>query len=77
MVDLDGIRSEVFAGLSPHRRRHVEGVVATSLRFAERLGVDKSKAELAAVLHDMCKEWPPERQAEVLRRHRDTLWLDY
>ncbi|RKQ88903.1 bis(5'-nucleosyl)-tetraphosphatase (symmetrical) YqeK [Brockia lithotrophica] len=77
MVDLDRIRNEVFSELSPRRRRHVEGVVATSLRFAERLGVDRSKAELAALLHDMCKEWPPERQAEVLRRHRDTLWLDY
>jgi len=76
-IDIDKIRTEVFASLSPYRRRHVGGVVETSLRFAERCGVDKGQAELAALLHDMCKEWPPERQAEVLRRHRDTLWLDY
>lgn len=37
------------------RRTHTAGVILTALRYAKKLGVDKEKAELSALLHDVAK----------------------
>lgn len=58
---LPAIEEEVRRRLSPERFRHVLGVVATSLELAHRFGIDREKAQLAAVLHDVAKEYPRKR----------------
>lgn len=64
-------RNQLIARVSeqmPERRwQHTLGVMETSVRLAHRFGADPVKADLAAILHDMCKYWPVERQAEAIR----------
>lgn len=64
-------RNQLIAKVSeqmPERRwQHTVGVMETSVRLARRFGADPVKADLAAILHDMCKYWPVERQAEAIR----------
>lgn len=55
------IEEEVRRRLSPERFRHVLGVVQTSLELADRFGIDREKARLAALLHDVAKEYPRNR----------------
>jgi len=45
---------------------HVQGVMSSSVKLAKQYGADAEKAELAALLHDYCKYWPVDRQAQVL-----------
>jgi predicted HD superfamily hydrolase involved in NAD metabolism len=45
---------------------HVQGVMSSSVKLAQQYGADNEKAELAALLHDYCKYWPVDRQAQVL-----------
>jgi predicted HD superfamily hydrolase involved in NAD metabolism len=52
----------------PEKRwQHTLGVMETAVRLAKRYGADPQKADLAAILHDSCKFWPVEKQAEVIR----------
>ncbi|MBE3596847.1 MAG: bis(5'-nucleosyl)-tetraphosphatase (symmetrical) YqeK [Hydrogenibacillus sp.] len=74
---LERIRRDLRASLSERRYRHVQGVVETAKRLSPRVGVDLRQAELAALLHDLCKEWPTDSLSDVLRRHHDTVWLDF
>jgi predicted HD superfamily hydrolase involved in NAD metabolism len=54
----------------PERRwTHTLGVVSEAVKLAERFGGDRSKAELAALLHDYAKAWPIERQGRAIREH--------
>lgn len=41
--------------LPEKRRRHTANVIVKALEYAKRLGEDKAKAELAALLHDAAK----------------------
>jgi predicted HD superfamily hydrolase involved in NAD metabolism len=41
--------------------------MATSVSLAGRYGADPVKADLAALLHDLAKFWPIERQEAVMR----------
>jgi predicted HD superfamily hydrolase involved in NAD metabolism len=45
---------------------HVQGVMLSAVKLAQQYGADVEKAELAALLHDYCKFWPVDRQAQVL-----------
>jgi predicted HD superfamily hydrolase involved in NAD metabolism len=46
---------------------HTLGVMETSVLLAERFGADPVKADLAAILHDYCKYWPVQDQAQIIR----------
>ncbi|GBG06063.1 phosphohydrolase [Paenibacillus agaridevorans] len=60
---IDRVRAEM-----PEKRwLHTEGVMATAIVLAERYGEDPQRAELAAILHDVAKFWPVDRQAAVIR----------
>lgn len=51
----------------PERRwKHTLGVMESAVQFAHRYGADPSKAELAALLHDVAKYWPIEKQREIV-----------
>lgn len=59
---------EIVSGQMPAKRwKHVEGVMETAVILAERFGGDKEKADLAALLHDLAKFWPVERQEAMIR----------
>ncbi len=60
-LDLDAVEAQVRRRLSPGRFGHVLGVVDTILELADRYGVDRRKAKLAALLHDVAKEYSRER----------------
>jgi predicted HD superfamily hydrolase involved in NAD metabolism len=53
------------AELSPARFEHTKGVVEAAERLARRFGVDVTKARVAAWIHDIAREWPQERLAQV------------
>ena len=50
------ILEKVAVAMSEKRFKHVLGVEQASLELAERYGCDKTKASLAALLHDYAKE---------------------
>jgi len=56
------------------RWNHTLGVMQTAEKLALRFGADVNKAVIAATLHDMCKHWPVEQQAEAVRESGE--WLD-
>ncbi|UUZ85455.1 bis(5'-nucleosyl)-tetraphosphatase (symmetrical) YqeK [Paenibacillus sp. P26] len=62
---IESVRSQMPA----KRWEHTEGVMATAVLLAKRYGADPVKAELAAILHDVCKYWPVEEQARVIREN--------
>jgi len=75
-------REEMIAAVSGQmptvRWRHTLGVMETSVKLANQYGADPGKAELAAILHDVCKYWPVDRQAEAVRESGQGLdVLDY
>ena len=45
--------------LPTKRKTHTAGVILTALKYAKKLGVDKGKAELSALLHDVAKYEDP------------------
>jgi len=69
----------IVSGQMPAKRwKHVEGVMHTAVELARRYGADPVKADLAALLHDLAKFWPVERQEAVIRENRlNTELLDH
>jgi predicted HD superfamily hydrolase involved in NAD metabolism len=60
---------EAVRAQMPERRwQHTLGVMETAVKLAKRYGADPAKADLAAILHDVCKYWPVEKQADAVRR---------
>jgi predicted HD superfamily hydrolase involved in NAD metabolism len=55
------IRERVKQELTPHRFRHVEGVVQTAEVLARQYGEDVERIRLAAWLHDYAREWSLEK----------------
>lgn len=47
-------------GLSPHRFQHCLGVETAALELAAKFGVDSKQASVAALLHDLCREYAPD-----------------
>lgn len=55
--------------LSEKRYKHVLGVAETAKELAKLNGADESKAELAAMLHDVAKEMPIDEQMKILKKN--------
>ncbi|CAM3440323.1 bis(5'-nucleosyl)-tetraphosphatase (symmetrical) YqeK [Marinicrinis lubricantis] len=66
MAHKEWIMNSVREQMPEKRWRHTEGVIQSAIQLAKQYGSDPSKAELAAILHDVAKYWPVERQREVL-----------
>ncbi|WP_017811878.1 MULTISPECIES: bis(5'-nucleosyl)-tetraphosphatase (symmetrical) YqeK [Paenibacillus] len=64
-------RAELIQSVSsqmPEKRwRHTEGVMQSAVVLARRYGADPDKADIAAILHDVAKYWPSDRQEQLLR----------
>ncbi len=58
------------------RWRHTLGVIESAVALAERFGGDAEKARVAALLHDVAKYWPVERQREAILEDGDAAGLD-
>lgn len=54
--------------LSPRRFAHSLRVARTAVRMARRYGVSPSRAWLAGLYHDYCREWTPDELAGLARR---------
>ncbi|WP_426447877.1 bis(5'-nucleosyl)-tetraphosphatase (symmetrical) YqeK [Paenibacillus sp. S-38] len=62
---MESVRSQM-----PEKRwTHTLGVMETAVRLAERYGADPVKADLAAILHDVCKYWRVDEQARIIREN--------
>ncbi|PDO10956.1 MAG: HD domain-containing protein [Candidatus Reconcilbacillus cellulovorans] len=68
-MSIERLKESAERQLTPDRWRHTLGVAETAVRLAQKYGADAAKAEIAAILHDYCKCWPREKQADVLRSH--------
>jgi len=55
--------------LSPRRRDHAHRVAAEAVALARRFGAPEDKAELAGLLHDLCRELPDDQTLEAAARH--------
>jgi len=62
---IEAVKSQMPA----KRWEHTLGVMETSVILARRYGCDPEKAYTAAILHDVCKFWPVQEQAKVIREN--------
>ncbi|REK76138.1 bis(5'-nucleosyl)-tetraphosphatase (symmetrical) YqeK [Paenibacillus paeoniae] len=66
-MDRQRIMELVRAEMPERRWRHTEGVMETAISLSRRYGEDPQRAELAAIIHDVAKFWPIERQGNAIR----------
>lgn len=57
---------QVSSQMPARRWQHTLGVMVSAIELAERYDADPVRAELAAILHDVAKYWPVQRQAAVI-----------
>lgn len=63
------LRSEVEKRLSQKRFLHTLGTVECAVALARRFGADVTKAQQAALLHDVTKEWTVTEQLNFFEKH--------
>ncbi|MBB6445954.1 bis(5'-nucleosyl)-tetraphosphatase (symmetrical) YqeK [Bacillus benzoevorans] len=56
--------------LTKHRYEHTLGVMDTAVYLAEKYGVDRKKAELAAIFHDYAKFRDKEEMKQIILEQR-------
>lgn len=61
---LEAVRQELPAPRFEHTLR----VQKLAVKFAQRMGIDKDRTSIAAILHDYCKFWPKETLASWIRK---------
>jgi predicted HD superfamily hydrolase involved in NAD metabolism len=66
MMKYDEIAASVQSEMPAKRWKHTQGVIAESIRLAEKYHANLEQARIAATLHDVAKFWPIERQREVV-----------
>ena len=54
--------------LSPRRYAHSVNVSREAVRLAQRYGEDAERARMAGLLHDICKELPPQEQLQWVEK---------
>ena len=60
-MDVESIFQEVQNELSPKRWRHTQGVMNKATELAQRYAGNVEQAYLAALLHDVAREWAPDQ----------------
>jgi predicted HD superfamily hydrolase involved in NAD metabolism len=68
-MDREQAEALIAARLSPRRRDHAHRVAAQAVVLAERFGVPADKAELAGLLHDLCRELPDAEMLAAAERY--------
>lgn len=69
MITVDEAKRLAKKNLSAKRYEHVCNVRKLAVKMAEAHGVDKDKAALAALLHDIAKELPKEKVLQIFAEH--------
>ncbi len=64
----EAVAEQVRPRLSERRFQHVVGVALIAGALAERFGVDRARATLAGLVHDIAREEPDERLRELAAR---------
>lgn len=70
MVKWEAVEVEVSTGLTPARWAHVQGVIETAARLAERFGEDPGRARLAGLIHDAARDRPAGQLLQLAREAR-------
>ena len=68
MYDIEKYTQIVKDRLSDYRFYHSVCVSESAKALARRYGADENKAELAGILHDICKEDSLEDQLDIINR---------
>lgn len=64
--------------LTEKRFIHTLGVQETAITLAKKYGADEKKAELASILHDICKYHDLEPMIEIVTKSlKEAHWADY
>lgn len=78
MWNRNDILKEIRPRMTEKRFVHTIGVADTAMKLAEKYGEDPVKAELAGLLHDVCKYSNREWMAEQIQTHQlNPLLLHY
>lgn len=67
--------NEVKSQMPERRWQHTLGVIQSSVELARLYGADPVKADMAALLHDVAKYWPVEKQRGLIEREGRSLDL--
>ena len=76
MLNINELDNYIKQHLLENRYIHTLGVVETAVKLAEINGVDKEKAEIAAMLHDMAKNMSIYDLKDILEKNNITLTPD-
>lgn len=68
MYNIDRYKSIIKERLSEYRFYHSVCVAESAKSLAERYGADVQKAEVAGILHDICKEASKAEQLEIIEK---------
>lgn len=68
MYNIDEYRAVIRARLSDYRFYHSLCVAESAKQLARRYGADEEKAEVAGILHDVCKEASKSQQLEMIEK---------
>ncbi len=68
-IDIKALEEYVERAMTPYRFRHTLGVVETAKDLAVIYGVDSNKATIAALLHDIAKEFTSRKKREFCKEH--------
>lgn len=67
MYNINEYRAVIKERLSDYRFYHSLCVAESARELAKKYGADEHKAEVAGILHDVCKEEEPEVQLEIIK----------
>ena len=67
MYNIDEYRAVIKERLSDYRFYHSLCVAESAKELAKRYGADEHKAEVAGILHDVCKEEELDTQLEIIK----------
>ena len=65
----DKIHDYLKKNINEARYIHTLGVVETAIKLAKMNNVDEEKAKIAALIHDMAKCMPKDKQFEILKNN--------
>ena len=69
MVTYEELYERVKSEVSEKRFRHILGVVERTEEYAKIYPVNLEEAKIAAILHDVAKEYPLEKSNDVLEKY--------
>jgi nicotinate-nucleotide adenylyltransferase len=68
LLQIDDWKKILKKSMSEKRYIHSCNVADTARELAKIHGYDENKAYLAGLLHDICKEYPKEKQLEFVNK---------